>query len=242
MHWRAGQATMGHHRSALCRPASYRRAVTELVVLYGEADLRQSSKAAVQQIFVHENYDGRKFFANIALLRLDQPINAVTIEIGDNKEAAPSARPSAPDDIQPGSFVVAGWGAFFEAARVDLLQRHLTVRMIPRQECNKPESYNGRVDEDQICAASIFESVDVCNGFSGAPLMFADQKGIYKAQAIVSWGEGCARPNKPAVFTNLAYYAAWIDSIISHSAASERYTLKQTPAGSFYTDLGGTEG
>ena len=39
-----------------------------------------------------------------------------------------------------------------------------------------------------------------------------DSAGAWVQVGIVSWGDGCARPNKPGVYTQVSYFSAAIKS------------------------------
>ncbi|WP_030020969.1 trypsin-like serine protease, partial [Streptomyces monomycini] len=47
-----------------------------------------------------------------------------------------------------------------------------------------------------------------CQGDSGGPMFRKDDAGQWLQVGIVSWGEGCARPGKPGVYTEVSTFAA----------------------------------
>lgn len=67
-----------------------------------------------------------------------------------------------------------------------------------------------------ICAGGTSLSHGTCTGDSGGPLQCRSSDGKWYQTGIISWGNPCAHPNYPDVFTKVSAYRTWIeDSIIN---------------------------
>ena len=54
-----------------------------------------------------------------------------------------------------------------------------------------------------LCAGYTSGGTDTCQGDSGGPMFRRDAKAPGVEVGIVSWGDGCARPNKPGVYARV---------------------------------------
>lgn len=96
--------------------------------------------------------------------------------------------------------------------------------VISRAICNSPTSYNGAVRGGMFCAGNMAGGQDSCQRDGGGGLICNDL--VY---GIVSFGNGCARPNFPGVYTDVAIYNAWIDSIIDWQEGEHEIIPTPTP-------------
>lgn len=179
--------------------------MTIVAGLYDQKDKAGSESFKAAKIVKHPSYNSSKLDYDYALIKLDgrstyKPITINTVEI-----AIPT---SAEEKIDS---VVAGWGATKESSYrlPDILQK-VTVPLVATEECNK--AYSGGITDRMICAGLPAGGKDSCQGDSGGPLVvFDNQLNEYVLSGIVSWGEGCARPNKYGVYSKVNAVTDWIN-------------------------------
>ena len=75
--------------------------------------------------------------------------------------------------------------------------------------------FRGFVNTDvMLCAGEEDGGKDACNGDSGGPLLQKMSDGTLVQVGIVSFGSGCARANRPGIYTRVSTFADWIHSQI----------------------------
>jgi secreted trypsin-like serine protease len=175
---------------------------TSITATLGVVDLQSSSRITRKSNYVYRapGYNGNG--KDWALIRLASPVTGLA--------TLPIASSTAYDS---GTFTIAGWGAATEGGAQ---QRYLLKAQVPfvsDATCNSASMYNGEViATDEICAGYTAGGVDTCQGDSGGPMFRTDSAGAWVQVGIVSWGDGCARPNKPGVYSQVSYFSAAIKS------------------------------
>lgn len=127
---------------------------------------------------------------------------------------APSSLPriliAGPDERalwEPGrDAYVSGWGTTSEGGEISEILKEARVPIIDDGTCAQP-SINGAVGfsaTTMLCAGFLAGGTDSCQGDSGGPLQSPIDGGGFRLTGVVSWGIGCARPNKPGVYSRIA--------------------------------------
>lgn len=96
---------------------------------------------------------------------------------------------------------------------------HVKVPAISNKKCNENGIYSGGITDTMICVGFIDTGgKDASQGDSGGPLVQrieqSDGTFIDMHVGIVSWGNGCARKNKPGVYARTSKRFPWIKDVI----------------------------
>lgn len=180
------------------------RQAANIVVALGTTNLHNQAneQRGVTNVIVHPNYINVGNGNDIALLELS------------NQSEQPSMAMSSGVLYAGTEATVLGWGATVDSETnpqysLDNLQK-VDVPLVSNEVCNQPESYDGTIIDSQICAGFAEGGKDACYGDSGGPLMVIED-GQYKQVGIVSYGAGCAKPNKYNVYTHVTLFRTWVE-------------------------------
>lgn len=161
-------------------------------------------RIAVKQLIVHPGYSDVTFDNDLALIQLTGISTAPVVKIPNvTQTALYNAGLQA---------TVAGWGIYDKVNQIsaDVL-RKAVLDIISNTSCNSSTSYNGDITGNMLCAGKTDGSKDACQGDSGGPLI-SYENGDTVQIGIVSWGDDCAVPDLPGVYTRLINYINWINS------------------------------
>ncbi|XP_031429607.1 ST14 transmembrane serine protease matriptase a [Clupea harengus] len=172
--------------------------------LHEQKDKSKAVKRGLKQVISHPSYNAYTFDFDIALMELDSPVTL-------SDTVHPICLPSASHVFPAGKSVwITGWGATREGASSgpNVLQK-AEVRIINSTVCNG--LMGGQLTSRMLCAGVLSGGVDACQGDSGGPLSSLSLPGGRMFLAgVVSWGDGCARRNKPGIYTTVTKLRGWI--------------------------------
>ncbi|XP_038579389.1 suppressor of tumorigenicity 14 protein homolog isoform X2 [Micropterus salmoides] len=156
----------------------------------------------VRRIFAHQDYNPMTYDNDIALMELDTDVTL-------NQNIWPICLPSPTYDFPAGQEAwLTGWGATREGGLAATVLQKAEVRIINSTVCKS--LMNDEVTDRMLCAGVLKGGVDACQGDSGGPLSVTGPGGRVFLAGVVSWGDGCARRNKPGIYTRVTKYRTWI--------------------------------
>lgn len=173
----------------------------ELGVVAGRQDTRMADgiEAGVRSVWLAPGYQDPTAGNDIAVLKLDRPV-----------PYRPARLPSGGDSdlYRPGTeAMVLGWGRLWEGGDKATELQGATVPVMSDSQCI--QAYGSYEPDTMMCAGYPEGGVDACHGDSGGPLVVGDI-----LVGIVSWGDGCAKPGKPGVYTRVATYSDHVESLL----------------------------
>ncbi len=153
-------------------------------------------------LILHPDYNGFTNDNDIALVRLSAPVSIKPVYL-----------PGAEDSmlIVPGRVhTIMGWGdtnSLVSSASDSLLEAQVPI--IDFSVCNSSNSYDGELTANMMCAGYMSGGTDACYGDSGGPLV-TQKDSNWHITGVVSWGNGCAEPDFPGIYTKVMNYHNWI--------------------------------
>jgi secreted trypsin-like serine protease len=192
-------------------------AANKFTVTLGSTKLDGNGGTAhtVTQVVREPSYNASTMENDAALLRLLNPAHGTPMGIISNDEL---------DAASPGSIArIIGWGTTSQGGDVSQDLRQVDTPIVDDDTCGEPDSYGSRLHPAVMLCAGLAEGgEDSCQGDSGGPLLVNTGDGTitgeeaagegWKLAGIVSFGDGCAQPNKYGIYTELANSAirSWI--------------------------------
>ncbi|XP_077762385.1 serine protease 27 [Canis aureus] len=172
--------------------------------------------ARVKRVESNPLYRGMASSADVALVELEAPVTFTNYIL-------PVCVPDPSGAFEAGmSCWVTGWGSPSEEDRLPsprVLQK-LAVPIIDTPKCNLLYSKDAEaglqpkaIKDDMLCAGFAEGKKDACKGDSGGPLVCLVGR-LWLQAGVISWGEGCARRNRPGVYIRVTSHHDWIHRII----------------------------
>uniref|UniRef100_A0A3P9J2R2 Zgc:100868 n=1 Tax=Oryzias latipes TaxID=8090 RepID=A0A3P9J2R2_ORYLA len=194
--------------AAHCFPSA-----SDVTVVLGLQSLEGSNpnnvSRTVTTVIVHPNYNSNTKDNDIALLQLSSPVTF-------NNYITPVCLASTNSTFYSGvNTWVTGWGTIGTGVPLpdpETLQE-VQVPIVGNIQCDC--NYGaGSITDNMLCAGLLEGGKDSCQGDSGGPLVIK-QNNIWIQAGVVSFGEGCALPNYPGVYTRVSQYQTWINTQIT---------------------------
>ncbi|KAK8727632.1 hypothetical protein OTU49_009661, partial [Cherax quadricarinatus] len=164
----------------------------------------------VTEIRPHPDFKSHGFYNDVALIRLDQPVDFTEYIV-------PVCLPSEEFSRQPLDHLVGqtpsviGWGSTFYGGHESASLREAKLPVWKNSDCD--DAYFQPITNIFLCAGFVEGGRDACQGDSGGPLLLYTE-GRWVQIGLVSFGNRCAEPGYPGVYTRISHFMPWIKNNI----------------------------
>uniref|UniRef100_A0A4W4F029 Peptidase S1 domain-containing protein n=1 Tax=Electrophorus electricus TaxID=8005 RepID=A0A4W4F029_ELEEL len=168
---------------------------------------RQISRR-VTQVVCHPNYKSNTNDNDITLLQLNESVSFTNY-------IRPVCLAAQGSNFRAGTLSwITGWGNIPSGEELPFpgVLQEVALPIVDRKQCENLVGA-GLITKNMICAGLLKGGKDSCQGDSGGP-MVSKQGTVWIQSGITSWGEGCAQPRSPGVYTQVSQYQNWISTIL----------------------------
>ncbi|XP_061093534.1 trypsin-like isoform X1 [Conger conger] len=174
-------------------------------IMLGEHDVRvfegTEQLMKTDTIVWHPSYDYQTLDHDIMMIKLFHPV-MITDAVRPVSLPTGCTFPGMPCKVS-------GWGTIaVDPVYMPTRLQCLDVPIVDDAECER--AYPGMITRTMVCAGFMHGGQDACNGDSGSPLVCYGE-----VQGLVSWGQGCAQPNYPGVYTKVCELLPWISDTMA---------------------------
>ncbi|KAM9301056.1 coagulation factor X-like [Morus bassanus] len=190
-------------------PEKFRVRLGEHAINYDE---KTEQESGVARMIIHEGYETGQVNHDIALLRLETPVNLTDYVV---PICLPEKRFAVYELSSIKFSTVSGWGRLLDGGATSSVLMRVDLPRVKTQECEKETDLN--ITENMFCAGDLAGVKDSCKGDSGGPHA-TKYKNTWFLTGVVSWGKGCAVKGTYGVYTRVSKYIDWLKKNMDYSA------------------------
>ena len=176
--------------------------------LHNLTDTVRVESITPSKIIVHKEYNKLTAYDyDFALIKLSKNSRHKPITLNRDEISIPTNQTYSP------MVTAAGWGTLeWQGSSPNELQK-VAMPLVNFETC--AQSYPGQLTSRMICAGEMAGGKDTCQGDSGGPLAIKENNGEIRLVGVTSWGNGCAFPNYPGIYSKVNSVTTWIYQTLS---------------------------
>jgi len=186
-------------------------------VRLGETFLTSTEKSEVyvtgKHVIIHANYDPDTNNNDIAIIKLEKPLNFATTHSHLQPICLPPAahadEANLMRDTDYANCYATGFGDMTNGGNSATQLQEVKLEYLPNAKCK--DIWRSKVNvTNMLCAGPTTGGRDTCQGDSGGPWQCKMTNGAWTIQGATSFGGKCAAAGLTGVYTRVAFYVDWI--------------------------------